>query len=286
LPSSQLAGLGVFVQLPVATSQTSSVQSTPSLQSALVVQQPGIGAPSQLPPAHASGAVQSLPSLHIEPSGQLQLSAASLQQLLHCGPPAHGSPTCLLHVPPPQESAPLQNTPSGHGVPCGALLFWHVPDPLQVSAASHGGLLAGLPQAEPAGLKQLSAASLHRLLHCAPPTHGSPVVPGPVQAPATHESVPLQNTPSTHPVPSIALLGLQTPLPEVSGLVHSLSTLLPQAVPLGVLGLQTPAPLQVSARLQGGVFVGLPQAVPAGSKQLSVPSWQVLHSVPGQGSPG
>ena len=58
------------------------------------------------------------------------------------------------------------------------------------------------------GLKQLSAASLHRVLHSAPPAHGSPECP---QVPPLHVSVPLQNSPSLHE--AVLAVCTQAPLP-------------------------------------------------------------------------
>jgi hypothetical protein len=51
------------------------------------------------------------------------------------------------------------------------------------------------------------------------------------------------------------------------------------------LSWQVPDPSQVSGSVQA-VFDVLPHGVVAGSKQLSVFSWQVLHSVSAQGLPG
>lgn len=81
--------------------------------------------------------VQALPSVHPVPagSGAVQLFAPSLHEPLHPLSDVfngrQGSPTCTLHAPAEQVSAPLQKIPSLQEVPvCGV----HVPGlvPLQV----------------------------------------------------------------------------------------------------------------------------------------------------------
>src|SRR5206468_488404 len=129
-------------------------------------------------------------SVQVVPVGAKQLSAASLHVDAHSAPPAHGSPACTPQLPPPQVSAPLQNSPSVQG----AVLFgW-----AQVPAPLHWSLVQPLPSsvhATPTGAKQLSAASLHVDAHSAPPAHGSPACTP--QLPPPQVSAPLQNTPSS-----------------------------------------------------------------------------------------
>src|SRR2546427_11310331 len=69
---------------------------------------------------------------------------------------------------------------------------------IQCPAASHCEVMQASASKEQdivLGLKQLLASSLQRLLHSAPPTHGSPEW---THVPLLHVSVPLQNTPSLH----------------------------------------------------------------------------------------
>src|SRR5262245_28310140 len=103
----------------------------------------------QLPaPLHRS-TVQGFPSLEqAAVAGSTQLWAASLHVCGQMGPPAHGLPACVLHAPPLQVSAPLQNSPSLQGA---VLLVWtHAPAALQWSSV-HG--LPSLVQVALAGSK-------------------------------------------------------------------------------------------------------------------------------------
>src|SRR6185369_17594644 len=92
------------------------------------------------------------------------------------------------------------------------------------------------------------------------PWQGSPACP--VQAPATHVSVPLQNALSLHDVPFGSLFGWHVPEPsQVSPLSHTSSLLLPHGVVAGSrLVLQVPEPSQLSAWLQS-FSVPLPHGV-------------------------
>jgi hypothetical protein len=131
-PSSQGSVLLGLLQ-PAPTVQISSVQTLLSEQSALSA------VPLQMPPeqisfwvhatASSQGAVllgwvhvpdplqmsfvQTLPSsVQTVPLRLKQLSAVSLQPLLHTNPPVQGSPVWVEQVPPVQVSVPLQNMES------------------------------------------------------------------------------------------------------------------------------------------------------------------------------
>jgi hypothetical protein len=122
-----------------------------------------------------------------------------------------------------------------------------VPEPLQVSGLVQS-VSAGFPQKVPDGSKQFLGTSLQCRLHSAPPEHGSPewLAQTPV---ALQVSVPSQYVPLSQTVPGGSWLGWQVPDPlQVSGLVQAVSD-------------------------------GLPHAVPDGSKQLSLLSWQWLQAV-------
>jgi hypothetical protein len=221
------------------------LQNKPSLQAAVLF------VPPQVPPAHTSVDVQTLPSSHDVPfaSFAVQLSAASLQLSLQFGPvlwPGHGLPAWLEQDPPAQVSLPLQNKPSLHA----AVLFVppHVPA-VQVSLDVHT-----LPSLQPvpfgSGAVQLSAPSLHdvaQLLSVVTGAgHGSPAWFA--QDPPLQVSAPLQKSPSLQPVP----FG--------SGAVHALAPSLqdaeqfPSFVLSGVHGSpacsEQPPPLHVSLPLQ------------------------------------
>jgi hypothetical protein len=154
------------------------VQELPSLQGAVLLAWAQVPAPLQ------ASSVQTLPSLLQGVAAAVkQLSAVSLQAFWHSAPPAQGSPV-WLQVPPPQVSAPLQYRPSSQDP---VLLVWaQVPAPSQRSFVQ---TLLSLAQAVAPELKQLSAASLHELLHSAPPAQGSPAW---LQVPLPQVSAPLQ----------------------------------------------------------------------------------------------
>src|SRR2546425_7610390 len=109
----------------------------------------------------------------------------------------------------------------------------------------------------------------------------------PAQTPARQVSVCVQALPSLQGVPvGLKPLSVQLPVPlQVSWLTHAVPAS-PQEVPAGSsLARQVPLPLQVSG-LVHSVSAGLPQAVPAGLKPLSVQlpvplqvSW-LTHAVP------
>src|SRR3989442_459415 len=109
----------------------------------------------------------------------------------------------------------------------------------------------------------------------------------PAQTPARQVSVCVQALPSLQEAPvGLKLLSVQLPVPlQVSWLTHAVPAS-PQEVPAdSSLARQVPLPLQVSG-LVHSVSVGLPQAVPAGLKPLSVQlpvplqvSW-LTHAVP------
>src|SRR5262245_20497830 len=132
-------------------------------------------------------------------TGRKQFCGPSLQRLLHSPPPAHGSPAWMLHEPPLQVSAPLQNILSLQG----ALFAGCTQEPLPL----HWSLVHTLPssvQWVPAVAVQVSVPSLQVLLHSGPAAHGSPAWT--LQPPPEHVSAPLQNSPSSHG----ALLALWT----------------------------------------------------------------------------
>src|SRR2546426_4624858 len=109
----------------------------------------------------------------------------------------------------------------------------------------------------------------------------------PAQTPARQVSVCVQALPSLQGVPAdLKPLSVQLPVPlQVSWLTHAVPAS-PQRVPAGSsLARQVPLPLQVSG-LVHSVSAGLPQAVPADLKPLSVQlpvplqvSW-LTHAVP------
>jgi len=134
------------------------------------------GCPQAPLPLHSS-LVQTLPSsVQAVPADTAQLSAPSLQTLLHSGPPVQGSPV-PTHVPEPlQVSVAVQNCPSLQDVPLTSLAV------------------------------QVSPASSHESLQSGPtlcPGHGLPLWVE--QVPPLHVSVPLQKRLSLHPVPSPSL---------------------------------------------------------------------------------
>ena len=182
------------------------VQALPSLQGAVLAVWAQVPAPLQ------TSSVQTLPSvLQAVAAAVKQLSAASLQELLHSAPPAQGSPA-WLQVPPPQVSAPLQKRPSSQGA---VLLVWaQVPVPLQASSVQ---TLPSVVQAVAAATKQLSAASLQELLHSAPPAQGSPAWP---QVPPPQVSAPLQKRPSSQG--AVLLVWAQVPAPLQKSSVQTL----------------------------------------------------------------
>src|SRR5439155_9003342 len=153
-------------------------------------------------PSHWSSVQTSPSSVHGVSAAVWQPCAASLQVLSHSGPPAHGSPPCV-QVPPLHVSVPLQKRPSlQEAVLLGCV---QAPAPLHTSSVQtlpssvHGTL---------AGVWQLSAASLDRSLHSAPPVHGSPLC---VHVPPLQVSVPLQTRPSSHD--AVLCMCVQAPAP-------------------------------------------------------------------------
>jgi hypothetical protein len=120
-PSLQVFELDTVNTQPVAGAQESFVHGLLSLQV-------GAGPPVQVPdPLHWSDVVQALPSVHPVPAGSVavQFFAPSLQEVEQLPSVVlrgrHGSPTCTLHAPLEQVSAPLQNTLSLHDVPVWAV---------------------------------------------------------------------------------------------------------------------------------------------------------------------
>ncbi len=106
-------------------------------------------------------------------------------------------------------------------------------------------------------------------------------VPEPLQTGALRHA--LEATPQT--VPATWWLAWHTPAWQVSALVQALFTVLPQAVPLGLLvgASQVPEPLQTLASVQGPPPP--PQTVPAGtSLAWQTPAWQVLGPLQGRSS--
>jgi hypothetical protein len=76
--------------------------------------------------------------------------------------------------------------------------------------------LLSVAQAVVFALKQFPAASLQELLQAAPPVQGLPTWV--VQAPAVQVSAPLQNVPSLHAVPLVALIVQRAwPAPALAG---------------------------------------------------------------------
>jgi len=213
-PSSQTIGV---------PAHTSSLQTSPVVQgfrsSHGAVLFGCVQAPS---PSHWSSVQTSPSSVHSVSAAVWQSCAASLQVLSHSAPPVHGSPLCV-QAPPLQVSVPLQKRPSLHG----AVFFGcvHAPAPLHTSSVQ---TLPSLVQAVPAPAWQSWAASLHELLHSAPPVHGSPLC---VQVPPLQVSVPLQKSPSSQE----AVFGVcaQVPAPLQASSVQTLPSLV-QAVPAGV----------------------------------------------------
>jgi hypothetical protein len=119
---------GAKAQIPLAASQLSAVQALPSWQFAAA---PG----THCPPAHASPAVQALPSLHgVASTGACtQLPAthssavqgfASLQSPSSWQAQVHGPP---LHPPPSQLSPVVQATPSSHNTVAALGIAAHAP---------------------------------------------------------------------------------------------------------------------------------------------------------------
>jgi hypothetical protein len=81
----------------------------------VVTPQPGMAVCVQVPaPSHSSAVQLSPSSVHVVPDAVRQLSAVSLQTLLHSAPAVHGSPVWVAHRTDAvtHVSAPLQNAPS------------------------------------------------------------------------------------------------------------------------------------------------------------------------------
>jgi hypothetical protein len=219
------------VQLSVASLQASEQSESLSPRKAA---QGSPAWPVQAPELHVSAPVQNRPSLHPVPFGSfaVQLSAASLQDPAQF-PSAvfsgrHGFVPLGVHAPDTHESVPLQNVPSLQPVPFGSfavqlsapslhdvaqlasvVLTVHGFVPLGVHTPdTHESVpLQNVPSLQPVAFGsfavQLSVASLHdpeqSLSAVLSGRHG--FTPLGVHTPAAHESVPLQNVPSLHPVP-------------------------------------------------------------------------------------
>jgi hypothetical protein len=167
----------------------------------------------QLPdPSHWSS-VHGLPSLeHDVPARLKQLSAASLQVLVHSAPPEHGSPV-PLQTPFWQVSVWVQNNPSLQALPFGSLAVQFFAPSLHDSAQ--------LPS--PSG-----------------PGHG--LVPD-EQMPAEQVSAPLQNTPSSQSALVAQPHVMSAPTPLVHGTEPPV--VLP-IVTLDIVTVWTPADPQVT----------------------------------------
>ena len=111
-PSLHDAVLFVCVQ-PLAGLQASSVQALPSPQS-------GAGPPTQVPPLHASPAVQAFPSLHVAVLLTCVQPVAGLQESF-----VHVLPSLQLGGAPPTQAPPLHVSDVVHALPSlqGAALF-------------------------------------------------------------------------------------------------------------------------------------------------------------------
>src|SRR5262249_48042895 len=105
-------------QLVLVPSHSSGTSQTPAAGRHTAPAFPAGGGP--VPAPSRGAAVPGLrPLVQLLRAGLRQSSVASLHPLLQTGPPAHGSPACVLQPPPLHVSAPLQNSPSLHG----AVLF-------------------------------------------------------------------------------------------------------------------------------------------------------------------
>jgi hypothetical protein len=170
----------------------------PTLQVAITWHSSGVGQtigfpPVQTPDRHMSVCVQPLPSSQPEPSvlaGFEHVPFVGLQVPAVWHESDAEQVTGLpAQLPPLQASPVVQALPSSHAAVL--LTCAQVPAPLQTSFVQ---TLLSLVQAVLAATKQFPAASLHELLHSAPPAQGSPAWP---QAPPLQVSTPLQKTPSS-----------------------------------------------------------------------------------------
>ena len=163
-------GSPAWPQVP-APQVSAPLQKTPSSQGAVLLVWAQAPAPLQ------KSSVQTLLSVAQAVAVELkQLSAASLQELLHAAPAVQGSPTCVVQAPAVQLSAPLQNVPSSQAVPLLTLMVQRAwPTPALAGFGSH-------------------------CLHWLPPVHEIVAV-GVPQTPAWQVSPDVQALPSLQAVP-------------------------------------------------------------------------------------
>ena len=212
--------------------------------------------------------------------------------------PTHVVPAALKPLswqpPPEQVSWFVHCVPaSPQEVPSATWFSWQVPDPLQVSAASHWPL-DELPQAVPALLNPLSwqapEEQVSWFVHSVPESPQEvPLatwfrwqVPDPLQVSAASDWA-LDELPQVVPE-ALNPLSWHAPARQVSWLVHAVPAS-PQLVPSATwFTWQVPAPLHVSAASHASLDP-VPQAVPDALKPLSwhAPARQVswlVHYVP------
>src|SRR2546425_841109 len=184
LPSSQGAPLGLagLLQAPVAGSQVPAVWHWSA-----AVHTTGF-APTQAPAWQVSLCVHALASLQLVPlglGGLLQMPDAGLQApaVWHWSAAVHTTGLAPTQMPASHASVSVQASPSSHGVPLS---------------------LAGLLQMPVAGLQAPAVWHWSAAVH----TTGF----APTQMPASHASVSVQASPSSHGVPSSCAGSEQVPV--------------------------------------------------------------------------
>lgn len=211
-PSSQAKALLVCSQ-PFLLLQVSLVQALPSSQNTNTL----TAKPTQLPPAHASNSLHSLPSsqgnvlpMCVQPSLALQISMVQrfLSSQLAAAP---------LHLPPSQVSANVQALPSSHGFLL--LLAMHLP-----LALSHFSSVHGLSSLQTFCLPGTQASSRQ----ASPTVHGSSSVqplPGTELCEQPSNALQPSNVQALLSSQSTAVPPPQLPLAQDSPTVHRLKSL-------------------------------------------------------------
>jgi hypothetical protein len=202
--------------------QLLSSQRSPVVQNSPSSHAPVLGSCAHVPSPSQASSVQTLPSdEHGVPAATRQVSAASLQTLLHSGFDVHGLPL-PLQTPPWQTSVAVQNAPSLHGVVFGFATLPQTPvcglqtPSLQVSAT--------LEQSTAAPAAQTPAAHSSAVVQGFPSLHGVPLV----RATASHWPLSALQVPTAHAVSSCEHttgVPAQTPAVQTSPVVHAFPSL-------------------------------------------------------------